>query len=359
MSSPRSRQEALTEFEAAAARARLSYVSDSEPGIRRRKAGRGFGYTWPDGRRVEDRPTLARIRSLAVPPAWTDVWIAPDLDGHIQATGRDQKGRKQYRYHPAWLECRDETKFLSLVSFAEALPKLRAAADADLRRHGMPRTRVIAAIVWLLDRTLMRIGNDAYAQQNNSFGLTTLRNNHLHIEGASMNFRFTGKSGHEWAVKLTDRRIAKVMRTVQELPGQHLFQYVDETGECWAIRSQDVNDYIRAEAGPAFSSKDFRTWAATVAAAALLSRAERPAAKRARARSLNEAIDRVARRLHNTRAVCRSGYIHPRVLEAWEEGRLAGEMAEMAKRYRRPLKGLDRRESLVLRWLRRETQDWG
>lgn len=357
MSSVDSRREALKEFEAAASRARLSYVSDSEPGIRRCKAGRGFGYRWPGGRRVDDRSTLDRIRTLAIPPAWTDVWIAPDPDGHIQATGRDQKGRKQYRYHPDWLECRSDTKFSSLVAFAEALPKLRSVVDEDLRRRGVPRTRVIATIVWLLDKTLMRIGNDAYAQQNNSFGLTTLRSRHLKIDGAEMNFRFTGKSGQGWAVKLTDRRIAKVLRSVQELPGQQLFQYVDETGEYGAIRSQDVNAYIREATGLGFSSKDFRTWAATVAAAALLSRTERPDTKRARARSLNRVIDNVARKLNNTRAVCRSGYIHPCVLEAWEEGRLSHEVAGLERRFRnRPLVGLDGHESLVLRWLRRETE---
>jgi len=335
-----------------ARRADLTYVNDSEPGIRRRRAGKGFAYMGSDGTRVEDAETLARIRKLAIPPAWTDVWICPRADGHIQATGRDQRGRKQYRYHAGWFACRDEVKFSSLVAFAEALPKLRARVDEDLRRRGVPFERAVASIVWLLDNTMIRIGNETYTRENKSFGLTTLRTRHVAVEGASLRFSFLGKSGQEWKLKLSDRRIARIVRTIQELPGQQLFQYIDEEGARRPVNSQDVNAYIRAHAGEAFTSKHFRTWGATRAAAILLAVEPPGATKREKARQLNEIIDRVARRLNNTRSVCRSGYIHPAVIHAWEEGRLASEMLEIRRRHRKSFKGLSEEESLVLRWLR-------
>jgi DNA topoisomerase I len=335
-----------------ARRADLTYVNDSEPGIRRRRAGKGFFYTAADGARVTDPETLARIRRLAIPPAWTDVWICERLDGHIQATGRDLRGRKQYRYHPDWFACRDEVKFTSLVAFAEALPKLRARVDKDLARHGVPLERALASIVWLLDRTMIRIGNKAYTRENNSFGLTTLRSRHVAVEGTRLRFSFTGKSGQEWRLKLTDRRIARVVRTIQELPGQHLFQYIDEDNARRPVSSQDVNAYIREHAGGIFTSKHFRTWGATRAAAILLALEPPGTSRRQKARQLNEIVDHVARRLNNTRAVCRRCYIHPAAIQAWEEGRLAAEMLELRRRHRRPLKGLSEEESLVLRWLR-------
>lgn len=335
-----------------ARRAELTYVSDSEPGIRRRGAGKGFSYIAPDGSRVEDAPTLQRIRKLAIPPAWTDVWISPNPAGHIQATGRDQRGRKQYRYHADWLACRDEAKFSSLIAFAETLPKLRGRVDADLARRGVPRERAIASIVWLLDNTMIRIGNESYRRDNMSFGLTTLETRHVAVDGGSLRFAFLGKSGQEWKLKLVDRRIARVVRTIQELPGQHLFQYINGDGRRHPVHSQDVNDYIHTHAGDIFSSKHFRTWGATKAAAMLLSMEPPGKTKRETARRLNEMVDRVARRLHNTRAVCRRCYIHPAVIDAWEDGRLPSEFEEMRRRFRKPLKGLSQDESLVLRWLR-------
>jgi len=335
-----------------ARRADLIYVNDSEPGIRRRRAGKGFAYTVPDGSRVADAETLARIRRLAIPPAWTDVWICPRDDGHIQATGRDQRGRKQYRYHADWFTCRDEVKFSNLVAFAEALPTLRARVDEDLARRGVPFERAVASVVWLLDNTMIRIGNETYMRENKSFGLTTLRTRHVEVVGASVRFSFLGKSGQEWKLKLADRRIARIVRTIQELPGQHLFQYIDEEKERRPVNSQDVNAYIRAHAGDAFTSKHFRTWGATRAAAVLLAVEPPGASKREMTRQLNGIVDRVARRLNNTRAVCRRCYIHPAVIEAWEDGRLASEMLEIRRRRRKPFKGLSEEESLVLRWLR-------
>jgi DNA topoisomerase I len=342
--------------EMAAARAELAYVSDTAPGIRRRRAGSGFAYLTPGGKKLDDPATRDRIRALAIPPAWTDVWISPDPDGHIQATGRDQKGRKQYRYHPGWTACRDEAKFSSLVAFASVLPKIRERIDRDLRRPGVPRERVLASIVWLLDRTLIRIGNDVYSRQNESFGLTTLRHRHVSIEGQQMRFSFIGKSGKEWKLKLSDRRIARVVGSIEELPGQHLFQYLDGEGERRPVHSHDVNAYLHETAGPQFSSKHFRTWAATTGAAVLLAEREPARTGRDLARATNEVIDQVAARLRNTRAVCRRCYVHPLVVERWEEGVLGDEMRDIRRRSRKPLQGLDEDESAVLRWLRNHHQ---
>jgi len=342
--------------EMAAARAELAYVSDAGPGIRRRRAGKGFAYLAPGGERLDEPAERERIRVLAIPPAWTDVWISPDPDGHIQATGRDQKGRKQYRYHPAWTACRDEAKFSSLVAFAAALPKIRDRIDRDLRRPGVPRERVLASIVWLLDRTLIRIGNDVYSRQNESFGLTTLRNRHVSVVGPQIRFSFIGKSGQEWKLKLSDRRIARIVGTIEELPGQHLFQYLDEDGERRPVHSHDVNAYLRDTAGPLFSSKHFRTWAATTGAAILFAGLERPQTKRDLVRATNGVIDLVAGRLRNTRAVCRRCYIHPLVIERWEDGDIGKEIREIRRRNSKPLKRLDGDESTVLRWLRLQGQ---
>ncbi|ESY67426.1 MULTISPECIES: DNA topoisomerase IB [Mesorhizobium] len=330
--------------------AALTYVSDAEPGIRRLKAGKGFYYKGPDGRPVSNA-ARARIEAIVIPPAWTDVWISPDANGHIQATGRDQRGRKQYRYHPQWAEERDSAKYSSLVAFAESLPELRRTIDSDLRRHGLPFERVVAAIVWLLDNTMIRVGNAAYARDNKSFGLTTLRDRHVDIKGSSLRFAFKGKSGKEWKLKLVDRRIAGIVRGAQDLPGQKLFQYLDEEGNRRPVRSDDVNRYIRGAAGDAFSSKHFRTWGGTIHAASLFAQTELPESQAQQKRVMNSVIDKVAERLGNTRAVCRKCYIHPRVFEAWSQGRLLAEMAE-ANRRKRSIDGLDEEEALVLRWLR-------
>lgn len=332
----------------------LSYVSDAEPGIRRKRAGKGFSFLTPEGAKLTDRDEVARIKALVIPPAWSDVWISPDPLGHIQATGRDLKGRKQYRYHTRWGEYRDDVKYQSLVDFATALPRLREKMEADLRKRGLPREKVLASIVWLLDNTMIRVGNPAYARENKSFGLTTLRARHVEVEGSKLRFAFKGKSGKEWNLKLVDKRMARIMKDILDLPGQHLFQYRDEEGERRMVRSQDVNAYIREATGEEFSSKHFRTWGGTTSAAALFSTVELPETKTETARVLNALIDKVAARLGNTRAVCRRCYIHPRVVDSWSTGRLMEELAEARKRYRKPIDGLDEEEALVLCWLSTE-----
>lgn len=343
--------EELSEPEAAAKEAALAYVSDEQPGIRRRRAGNGFFYVASTGKRITDAATRDRISGLAIPPAWADVWISPKANGHIQATGRDVKGRKQYRYHPRWTLCRDEAKFSSLIAFAYALSPLRAQVDADLRAPGLPREKVVASVVWLLDNTMIRVGNVAYARDNKSFGLTTLKSRHVSVDGARLRFTFKGKSGKEWRIQLVDRRIAKIIRRIQELPGQQLFQYLDETGERHSVDSHDINAYIRHACGDDFTSKHFRTWGGTIHAASLFAETPVPDSAAARKRTLNAVIDVVAARLVNTRAVCRRCYIHPRVLERWAAGRLPADLAAARRSRRKVPDGLDEEEIVVLKWL--------
>jgi DNA topoisomerase-1 len=337
----------------ASEQASLVHVSDLEPGIRR-KGTKRFAYVYAKGRPVTDEKTLERIRTLAIPPAWTDVWISPEPDGHIQATGRDLRGRKQYRYHERWTAFRDDAKYSSLIAFAAALPKLRRRVDADLRKRGTPRKRVLAAIVWLLDNTMIRVGNESYAKENKSFGLTTLKRRHMTVEGSTLRFTFKGKSGKEWKVRLVDRRIVRVMRLLHDLPGQELFNYIDDDGERRLIRSQDVNDYIREAMGEGFSSKHFRTWGGTIAAAHLFEDVEVPESQAGKRRTMNATIDQVAALLGNTRAVCRSCYIHPAVTEAWEAGALPDGLQAARQKVSRPRKGMDRLEAVAARWL----TDW-
>lgn len=332
--------------QAAAERASLAYVSDAEPGIRRNGTPKRFRYVDGKGRKIGEGAALERIRALGIPPAWTDVWICSDADGHIQATGRDIKGRKQYRYHERWSACRDEAKFSSLADFAKALPKLREKIDADLRLRGLPREKVLASIVWLLDNTMIRVGNAQYARDNKSFGLTTLRGRHLEVNGSTLRFDFKGKSGKDWKVRLTDRRMARVLKGLQELPGQHLFQYVGDDGEPRTVRSENVNAYIAEATGADFTSKHFRTWGGTMRALAILANRELPDGNVKRA--LNAVIDEVASRLGNTRAVCRRCYIHPAAVDHWQAGELAEEV-KAVKRARR--KGLDDEEAVVAAWL--------
>lgn len=339
------------ELVVAAERAQLTYISDSEPGIYRKGAPKRFWYVGSKGEKLKEGEIIRRIRALAIPPAWTEVWISPDPNGHIQATGRDQKDRKQYRYHPDWAAERDGEKYASLIEFAEALPRLRKQIDLDLRRHGLPFERVVASVIWLLDNTMIRVGNVAYARDNKSFGLTTLRDRHVDINGSSLRFSFKGKSGKEWKLKLVDRRISRVVRGAQDIPGQKLFQYIGEDGYRRPVRSEDVNQYIREAAGNGFSAKHFRTWGGTIHAASLLAQTERPDNKAAQKRVLNGVIDRVAGRLGNTRTVCRRCYVHPAVLQRWMTGALPGELTAASKGKRR-IKGLDDEEALVLRWLR-------
>lgn len=339
------------EPDVSARRASLAYVSDEEPGFRRKRAGKGFFYIDARGKRITDPAEIDRIDAIVIPPAWTDVWISPDSEGHIQATGRDDRGRKQYRYHPRWTAFRDEAKYATLADFARTLPKLRERVDADLRKREVPRERVVALIVWLLDNTMIRVGNSAYARDNNSFGLTTLKAKHLEIEGSKLRFEFKGKSGKEWRLQLTDRRLARVMRTIQDLPGQRLFQYVNGDGVRRAVTSQDVNDYIREATGADFTSKHFRTWGGTISAAALFEQTPVPDSQRGKAREMNAIIDKVAERLGNTRAVCRQCYIHPAVMDSWSAGTLPEEMKSVRRSVRKPFAGLDLEETIVLKWL--------
>lgn len=330
---------------AAASRA-LVYVSDAMPGIRRIRRGKGFAFHYPDGSAVADAETLSRIRALAIPPAYTDVWICGDPRGHIQATGRDQKGRKQYRYHKSWHGEQDASKFARLIDFAAALPALRCRIAQDLGRRGIPRERVLAAVVDLLDRTLIRVGNTEYAKGNDSYGLTTLQNRHVDVKGAALHFRFKGKSGKVWQLKLADRRIANIVRSVQELPGQDLFQYLDSEGQVRDVDSAAVNGYIRAVAGPEASAKDFRTWNGTVLAARALAEAGGFHSRREAASKVRKAIAAVAERLGNTVAVCRGSYVHPAIIEGYLDGMPCRPQEQV-----KPLAGLSAEEAAVLRYL--------
>ena len=302
----------------------LRYVSDIQPGIRRKKAGKGFAYVGADGKTIRDARELARIRSLAIPPAYTDVWICPSANGHIQATGRDARGRKQYRYHPKWREVRDETKFGRMLAFSQVLPKIRARLEKDLSRPGLPREKVLATVVRLLECTCIRVGNDEYAKSNRSFGLTTLQDRHVEVSGSSVRFEFRGKSGKVHKVDLSDRRLAKIVERCQDLPGEDLFQYLDDDGVRQTIGSGDVNEYIREISGEEFTAKDFRTWAGTLLAVEALSEVGAFSTQRQAKSNVLRAIDRVAEQLNNTRAVCRKYYVHPAVFETY----LAGTMLE-------------------------------
>jgi DNA topoisomerase-1 len=307
----------------AAHEAGLVYSTDDEPGIRRRRKGRSFEYVEPDGTLVRESAVLERIQSLAIPPAWRDVWISTRARGHMQATGRDARGRKQHRYHPKWTEQRDANKFDRVAGFGAALPRIRRRVARDLRRSGLPREKVVATIVRLLETTLIRIGNEEYARDNKSFGLTTLRDRHVDVKGATVRFLFHGKSGVGVALGVTDRRVARVIKSCGELPGQNLFQYIDADGERWTVTSDDVNDYLRDASGADYTAKDFRTWAGTVLAlGALRDAADFESESEAR-RNVVAAIDDVARRLGHTRAVCRRSYVHPAVIERYTGGRLA------------------------------------
>jgi DNA topoisomerase-1 len=308
-----------------ATEAGLRYVTDSQPGIRRRSAGRGFTYVASDGRTVKDPQTLLRIRRLAIPPAWTSVWICPSPNGHIQATGRDVRGRKQYRYHARWTEVRDAAKYERLLAFGEALADIRTEIERELRQPGIHRAKVLAAVVRLLDETSIRIGNEEYRRENRSFGLTTLRDQHAEFEGTTLRFRFRGKSGKENVIELRDRRMARIVRQCQEIPGQVLFQYLDDLGQRHAIESDDVNAYLREISGGDFTAKDFRTWNGTVLAVRFPRLCPRSGSVNAGQRQVTAAIKNVAGVLGNSPAVCRKAYVHPVVVNAYLDGSLAPE----------------------------------
>ena len=305
----------------AAEEAGLRYVNDDRPGYRRRAKGKKLEYLDTDGNPIRDEQRLLRIKCLAIPPAWRDVWICPAPNGHIQATGRDARGRKQYRYHDRWREVRDENKFDRLADFAKALPNIRRRVANDLKLPGLPREKVLATIVQLLERTFIRVGNEEYARENKSFGLTTIKNRHVKVKGAQLRFRFRGKSRREHEVDITDRRIAKIVSKCQDLPGQDLFQYVSETGEVRDVTSQDVNNYLREITNENFTAKDFRTWAGTVLAVIALYAQEKFKSNKQAKANVKNAICAVAQLLGNTPAICRKCYVHPAVLDAYLEGR--------------------------------------
>jgi DNA topoisomerase-1 len=295
-------------------------VSDTAPGIARRRAGKGFSYVGADGKRISDKKEIARIRALAIPPAYTDVWICPHPNGHIQATGRDARGRKQYRYHPRWREVRDETKFGRILDFSRVLPAIRARVERDLSGPGLSREKVLATVVRLLECTGIRVGNDEYARANRSFGLTTLRSHHVEISGSKLRFQFRGKGGKIHDVALTDRRLARIVTHCQAVPGETLFQYVDADNVRQTVDSGDVNQYLREITSQEFTAKDFRTWAGTIQAVGALQELGPADTEREAKSTILKAIDRVAERLNNTRAVCRKYYVHPAVFETYQAG---------------------------------------
>jgi DNA topoisomerase-1 len=340
----------------AAREAGLRYVSDETmPGIKRVKAGKGFAYVSPQGKRITDEATLARIRSLAIPPAYTDVWICPLANGHIQAVGRDARHRKQYRYHPKWREVRDADKYGRMVDFGKALPKIRATTKRHMRLPGLPREKVLATCVQLMEKTAIRVGNEEYAKQNKSYGLTTLRDQHAQINpgNGKVRFHFRGKHGIEHCIELNDQRLAKIIRECQELPGQELFQYVDDDGHVCDIGSADVNMYLRKIAGDEFTAKDFRTWTGTVLAAQALQEMKKFDSQAEAKRNIVRAIEKVASHLGNTKAVCRKCYVHPAILNAYLDGSLVETLQQRAAAMAKSVGRLRPEEAAVLALLQR------
>ena len=338
----------------AARSAGLRYVDDRRPGIIRIRQGKGFAYCGPEGRRIRDGETLTRIRSLAVPPAWRDVWICADPDGHVQATGRDARGRKQYRYHSRWREVRDGNKYERMIAFGRALPFIRRRVEKDLARPGLPREKILATVVRLLELTLIRVGNEEYARENESFGLATMRDRHVHVNGSALRFQFRGKSGILHEVDVHDRRLAYIVRQSRDLPGFELFQYVDADGERRTIDAADVNAYLKSVAGDEFTAKDFRTWAGTVLAARALRELAAFDSQAQAKRHVLRAVEAVAKRLGNTRAVCRKCYIHPEVVNAYLDGTLAESLNRKAGlELSANLRNLSKEEAAVLALLQR------
>jgi DNA topoisomerase-1 len=314
----------------AASDAGLVYVTGSAPGIRRVREGDGFAYVHPNGSKVKDKKTLERIRSLAIPPAYEKVWICANPEGHLQATGIDARGRKQYRYHPRFREVREESKFCKLVEFAQVLPAIRERVDKDMALPGMPRDKVLAAVVYLLEKSLIRVGNDEYARTNKHYGLTTMLNRHARVSGVNIRFTFMGKSGIKHEIEVHDRRLAKIVAKTQELPGQELFNYVDESGQWRDVTSSDVNAYLKEITGGEFTAKDFRTWSATVMALTSLAQREVPASQRGGKMAVTEVMRSVSKMLGNTPAICRKCYVHPAVVAAYLSGALPELMTKCA-----------------------------
>ena len=362
MATPRSHKSKSTdaggaEPEVAAKAAQLQYVDDTVPGIRRKRRGRGFIYLDPRGRVIRSPKVLARIQGLVIPPAWNDVWICANANGHLQATGRDAWRRKQYRYHPRWRETRDDAKYQNVIDFAKALPRIRRRVSRDLRRRGLPRAKVLAAIVRLLETSLIRVGNDEYARTNGSFGLTTMRDRHAHVSGSGIHFEFPGKSGIRHEIDLNDPRLARIVHSCQDLPGQQLFQYVDDEDDVRRVSSTDVNEYLREISGREFTAKDFRTWAGTALAAQALREFEDFDSQAAAKRNITRAIEHVAERLGNTKTVCRKCYVHPAVIDAYLDHSLVETLKSRTEReLRESLPKLPAEEGAVLALLQRRME---
>lgn len=332
----------------------LRWVDDSRPGIRREGKPGGFRYVGPDGRVIKDPATLQRIADAVIPPAWTDVWISPIANGHVQATGRDARRRKQYRYHPRWREVRDEQKYARMIDFGGVLPRIRERVGADMRGEGLSRERVLAAVVRLLDLTYMRVGSDEYTKENDSYGLTTLRDRHVDVRGARIAIRYRGKAGVRQEVFLEDRRLARILARCQDLPGEELFEWRDTDGDPHTVTADDVNDYLREITGGDFTSKDFRTWAGTVLAWSALRELGPASSVTASKRQIVAAIKQVSGQLGNTPAVCRRCYVHPDVLAAYADGKLLALKTTARRPSRRPAASLSDEERAVLRLLRKK-----
>jgi len=339
------------EHRKAARHAGLRYVTTGMAGIRRKRSGTGWSYYLPNGEKIADRALRRRLNSLAIPPAWTDVWICPDPDGHIQATARDARGRKQYRYHPEYREARDRSKFRRMLEFSEVLPQLRERVERDLRAKDLSRRQLLATVVALLDRTLIRVGNDEYMRENRSYGLTTLRRRHVTVDGSLLRFSFRGKSGVEHTIAVADPRLARIIQRCRDLPGQELFQYRDRHGRRQLVDSDDVNAYLREASGRDITAKDFRTWGGTMVAAVELRRRGPPASKREADRNIIAALDAVAERLGNTRTVCRKYYVHPALLDAYRMRDTVPQPGPAPRTRRHRSAALRRDEVLVLQFL--------
>ncbi len=338
----------------------LRYVSDAKPGITRTRCGKGFAYYGTHGDLIRDKKKLARIRAIVVPPAWTDVWICPTANGHIQATGFDVRGRKQYRYHERWREARDVNKFQGILQFGAALPAIRARIADDMKRPGQSREKVLATVVKLLEVTLIRVGNAEYAKENESYGLTTIRKKHIDLVGSDIHFHFTGKSGKDWELSISDRRIANVVRKCSELPGYELFKYEGDDGSLHDVTSSDVNAYLQEITGEAFTAKDFRTWSGTVLAAMALDELEKFDSEAQAKKNVVAAIEHVARLLGNTPTICRKCYIHPQILDSYIDGTLAGVLREeIEETVREEYPNLEPEEVLVLTFLRKRLEQPG
>lgn len=353
LNNARQRLQELADPASSARTVGLRYVTDQMPGIRREHAGKSFRYRYPVGDIADDEQVLGRIRSLAIPPAWQNVWICPDPAGHLQATGLDDRKRKQYRYHRRWREVREETKYTRMIAFGNALPKIRARVEHDLSLHGLNRQKILATVVRLLELSLIRVGNEEYERENESYGLTTLKNKHVDVNGSEISFHFRGKSGKQHRIDVRDRKLAQIVRRCQDLPGQELFEYVDENGKVQDVKSTDVNEYLKEITGEDFTAKDFRTWAGTMLAALALQELEKFDSKTQAKKNVIKAIESVAARLGNTPSICKKCYVHPDILEGYLDGSLAKALSKRVKKLSASSQDLGPQENAVLGLLKR------